>query len=245
MYNDKVENGLSKLLHRGLKSSEDNSALPTSDCIPYHDYVVFLPCGHCCPEVFADCRACKLEYPNTASRPGHPTDEDCFCHYCVESELTENLSDSSREAAQRLIEEKQSESEFDVFLCHNNEDKEEVKYIGERLKDIGLLPWLDVWEIRPGTPWLQQLQEVLKSIKSAAIFVGANGIGPWQQKEIEALLINFDKRGCPVIPSILKNCREQPSLPIFLERLHYVDFRKDNPDPFKQLRFGITGKRAN
>jgi tetratricopeptide (TPR) repeat protein len=39
---------------------------------------------------------------------------------------------------------------FDVFLCHNSQDKPKVKEIAEKLKQQGLTPWLDVWELRPG-----------------------------------------------------------------------------------------------
>jgi hypothetical protein len=30
-----------------------------------------------------------------------------------------------------------------VFMCHNSKDKQEVMAIGERLKERGILPWLD------------------------------------------------------------------------------------------------------
>jgi hypothetical protein len=41
-----------------------------------------------------------------------------------------------------------SMSHFDVFLCHNPADKPAVKAIGERLKDAGVKPWLDEWELQ-------------------------------------------------------------------------------------------------
>ena len=48
--------------------------------------------------------------------------------------------------------------DYDVFLCHNTKDKPQVIAIGERLKERGILPWLDIWEIRPGTRWQKELQ---------------------------------------------------------------------------------------
>ena len=47
---------------------------------------------------------------------------------------------------------------FDVFLCHNSRDKPRVKQIGEELKQQGVLPWLDEWELRPGLPWQRALE---------------------------------------------------------------------------------------
>ncbi|MEM1392810.1 MAG: toll/interleukin-1 receptor domain-containing protein [Cyanobacteria bacterium P01_H01_bin.150] len=53
----------------------------------------------------------------------------------------------------------QSDIQFDVFLCHNSNDKMEIKRIGEQLKQQGLKPWLDEWEFRPGLPWQRELLE--------------------------------------------------------------------------------------
>ena len=49
--------------------------------------------------------------------------------------------------------------DYDVFLCHNSRDKEQVVAIGERLKERGILPWLDIWEIQPGRRWQQRTSE--------------------------------------------------------------------------------------
>src|SRR5437773_2270755 len=72
---------------------------------------------------------------------------------------------------------------YDVFLCYNSRDKEPVIAIGEQLRERGIRPWLDLWEIRPGTRWQKELQKHLKSISSAAVFIGASGAGPWQELE--------------------------------------------------------------
>ena len=42
---------------------------------------------------------------------------------------------------------------FDVFLCHNSEDKPAVRELAQRLRERGLRPWLDERELRPGQPW--------------------------------------------------------------------------------------------
>jgi WD40 repeat protein len=83
-----------------------------------------------------------------------------------------------RDAAASVLQGKIETSDFDVFLCHNSEDKPAVKEIGERLKEQGILPWLDEWELRPGLPWQRLLEEQIEQIKSAAVFIGQSGIGP-------------------------------------------------------------------
>jgi hypothetical protein len=135
-----------------------------------------------------------------------------------------------------------AQKDFDVFLCHNGKNKDEIKRIGEMLKEQGILPWLDEWELRPGIPWQHLLQQQIKQIKSAAVFVGKDGIGPWQQQEIAAFLREFVKRRCPVIPVLLAKAPKQPRIPPFLEGMTWVDFREQAPDPMARLIWGITGK---
>ena len=135
--------------------------------------------------------------------------------------------------------------DFDVFLCHNSEDEPAVKEIGERLKEQGILPWLDEWELRPGLPWQRLLEQQIAQIKSAAVFIGQSGIGPWQQLELEAFLREFVARGCPVIPVLLPDAPKKPRLPVFLRGMTWVDFRKREPDPMEQLIWGITGERRS
>jgi small GTP-binding protein len=133
--------------------------------------------------------------------------------------------------------------EFDVFLCYNNDDRAAVSNIGRRLIDKGILPWLDEWELRPGLPWQRALEDQIGKIKSAAVFVGSSGLGPWHQLELEALLREFAERNCPVIPVILENIPKKPALPIFLKGHTWVDFAHKLPDPLEKLIWGITGQR--
>jgi len=134
--------------------------------------------------------------------------------------------------------------DYDVFLCYNSKDRENVMKIGERLRERGLLPWLDIWEIPPGVRWQKELQRRLKSIKSAAVFIGPKGPGPWQELEVESMLQQLAKRDRPIIPVILQGRAGHPRLPPFLGLWHAVDMRRPEPDPFEQLVWGITGERV-
>ncbi|GIK62510.1 MAG: hypothetical protein BroJett018_03040 [Chloroflexota bacterium] len=145
--------------------------------------------------------------------------------------------------ASAIVNGKTELGEFDVFMCHNNQNKAEVIRIATKLKEKGIRPWLDEWELRPGLPWQRLLEQQIENIKSVAIFVGKNGIGPWQDLELGAFIREFIKRSMPVIPVILPDCQQPPALPIFLTSMTWVDFRKESPDPFEHLIWGITGKR--
>lgn len=144
-----------------------------------------------------------------------------------------------------ILDQKIKSNEFDVFLCHNSIDKPTIKEIARRLKERGIRPWLDEWELRPGLMWQRELDKQIEHIKSAAVFAGQNGLGPWQDMELFAFLRKFVTRECPVIPVILSDCEEVPKLPTLLEGMTWVDFRKNDPDPLEQLIWGITGQRIS
>jgi hypothetical protein len=133
---------------------------------------------------------------------------------------------------------------FDVFLCHNSEDEPAVREISKKLAEKNIEPWLDEDQIRPGTSRQTALGQQIESIKSAAVFVGKNGIGPWQDEEIQAFLSEFLRRKCPVIPTVLLGATKTPELPWTLRNRHWVDFRVSEPDPLKQLIWGITGVKS-
>jgi hypothetical protein len=107
-----------------------------------------------------------------------------------------------------------TEQQFDVFLCHNSEDKPAVMEIAQQLRQNGLKPWLDLWELRPGSIWQFVLEQQIENIGAAAVFVGQQGLGPWQEQEIYAFLQEFMRRKCPVIPVLLSDAPQQPRLPI-------------------------------
>lgn len=152
---------------------------------------------------------------------------------------------AARFAARRELERKRACAEFDVFLCHNGADKPSVRRIADRLEEVGLLPWLDERELPPGQPWQQLLEKQIAHIRAAAVFVGAAGVGPWQEQELYGFLREFVSRRSPVIPVLLPDAPEKPELPIFLKAMTWVDFRLQDPDPLSRLIWGITGRRPN
>jgi len=133
--------------------------------------------------------------------------------------------------------------EFDVFLCYNHADRSAVERIARQLKDAGIRPWLDVWELKPGQRWQVQLEEQIERIRTAAVFIGSSGIGEFQKGEMFAFLAAFTSRESAVIPVFLRDAPQQVKLPLFLKQMHWVDFRENDPDPWDGLIWGITGKK--
>jgi hypothetical protein len=161
----------------------------------------------------------------------------------IEIHMKNNI-ESTHKLHYSAIQDKIAINDFDVFLCYHGIDNSFVKRIGEQLKESGLFPWLDEWELRPGLPWQRLLEDQIEHIKSVAVFVGANSVGPWQQMEIDAFLREFVSRGCPVIPVILPDAPKEPRLPLFLAGMTWVDFRRREPEPLARLIWGITGQKG-
>ena len=160
------------------------------------------------------------------------------------AEPTQRWTGRGKTAA-AVLKNKMDAGTFDVFLCHNFHDKPRVKEIGEELKLQGVLPWLDEWELRPGLSWQRALEQQIEKVSAAAVFVGAEGLGPWQHNEIDAFLRQFADKDSPVIPVLLPDAPATPALPTFLRAMTWVDFRVTDPDPMERLLWGITGRRAD
>jgi WD40 repeat protein len=151
-------------------------------------------------------------------------------------------ADAARQsaAASAVLRGKEEVAEFDVFLCHNVQDKPAVRELAQQLRGRGLRPWLDERELQPGLPWQRVLEEQIQRIPAAIVVVGSR-IGPWQDQELAAFLRQFVKRRCPVIPVLLHGA-ERPELPTFLDGMTWVDLAVTDPDPLVQLEWGITGR---
>jgi len=144
-------------------------------------------------------------------------------------------------------EEKEQSMSFHVFLSHNSKDKPSVLLLKKRLvTDYQLSVWFDADQLRPGLPWQRLLEEGIRQSESIAVLIGSDGIGPWENEEMQAALQIGVRDGRPVIPVLLPDAPSKPELPMFLSNRTWVDlregFRKDGLD---QLVWGITGVKPN
>ena len=134
---------------------------------------------------------------------------------------------------------------FDVFLSHNSKDKPAVRQIAEELRDRrGLNVWLDEWELPPGVPWQDELETIIRTVRSAAVLVGADGLGPWEMPEMRGCLVEMVNRKLRVIPVLLPGTPTKPQLPMFLAQNTWVDLRGGiTEEGLDRLEWGITGKK--
>src|SRR4051812_47019166 len=110
---------------------------------------------------------------------------------------------------------------FDVFFSYHWRDHASVELVARTLTERGLRVFLDRWYLEPGQPWPRVLERTLASCKSVAVFLGVEGLGPWQQRERDLALDRQGREpGFPVIPVLLT--RADPALG-FLKLNTWVD----------------------
>jgi WD40 repeat protein/DNA-directed RNA polymerase subunit RPC12/RpoP len=159
----------------------------------------------------------------------------------------EKEADEKKEQAVGLTTYKAKEDigEFDVFMAHNSEDKQQVIALSEILKGRGLNPWLDVEQIPPGRWFQDVIQQVIPKVKSAAIITGKKGMGKWEILELRSFISQCVEKDIPVIPVLLPGISKLPSKLLFLKELNWVRFMDniDETEALDNLVWGITGER--
>ncbi len=132
---------------------------------------------------------------------------------------------------------------YDVFFSYNSTDRKAVVSIAKKLLKRKLRPWVDDWDLVPGTSWQDALAAQLGQIGAMAVFMGPGGLGPWQSNEIKAFLNQSANRDCIIIPVILPGYDERIELPLFLQTIQCVDFRVSERIGLDDLVWAVTGRR--
>jgi WD40 repeat protein len=141
-----------------------------------------------------------------------------------------------------MVEEK---THYHVFLSHNSEDKAAVEPLAVMLREKGLNPFLDKWNLVPGEPIEDALIEALENSDSAVIFVGPGGEGPWQSEEMRDILKRAVKshNEFRAIPVLLPNASAGALEKSFLSSRLWIEFKDvDDEDALLRLVKAIKGE---
>jgi TIR domain len=146
---------------------------------------------------------------------------------------------------------------FDVFLCHNSKDKADVEMICEALRKRRIKPWLDSSHksgsgLLVGDDISPVVKDNIKLSKFIAVFIGENGLGTYQKKELKFICEERHKgRSFTIIPVFLADRNEIISHvpPCFLgesyDELLYADFSKPRFNGLNQLSRKIKSVPKN
>ncbi len=98
------------------------------------------------------------------------------------------------------------EYEYDVFICHASEDKEDcVNRLATALKEEGVKVWYDEFSLKLGDKLRKKIDEGLNSSRYGVVVLSPNFFKKeWPQDELEGLLA-IEKRGKKVILPIWHN----------------------------------------
>ena len=134
----------------------------------------------------------------------------------------------------------------DVFLSYHSKDKPAVERLGLLLRDAGINPWLDTWNLIPGDSWQSAIETALQECLACAIIVGPASIGSWQHEEMRAAIDKqVNERRFRVIPVLLPGAErgERSQLPRFLVANTWVEFRSglDDKESLRRLICGVRG----
>ncbi|GAK48799.1 GUN4 domain protein [Candidatus Moduliflexus flocculans] len=134
---------------------------------------------------------------------------------------------------------------YDIFLSHHNNDKAQIGALALWLKNQGVAVWFDAWNLVPGLPWQEGIEEGILQSRSMAIFVGASGLGQWEIPEMRAAIQLYVERQSPVVPIFLPGCPADITLPLLLQRFVWIDFRNgmDDTDTREKLLAAIRTYR--
>jgi len=128
-----------------------------------------------------------------------------------------------------------SPDDHSVFASYNSHDRAVVQNIVDQLLWHDIQVWLDVRQLLAGQCWLPVLEAEIKRCRTALIFLGPHGQGPWQVSEIHSILERQAEGQCTVIPVLLAGGQ----VPLVLRQFTWVDFNQKRPDPIQRLINGI------
>ncbi|BAZ36748.1 hypothetical protein NIES4101_26680 (plasmid) [Calothrix sp. NIES-4101] len=132
--------------------------------------------------------------------------------------------------------------EFDAFCVHNSKDKTWMKTIAGKLRQRGLKLWIDEEQILGGESFQKKIQEAIPKVRSAVIFIGENGLGDWQEEEVQGLLQECKQSDKPLIPVLLPGIKEVPNDLRFLKLRNWVSFDDGNYQALNKLEASIRRK---
>jgi energy-coupling factor transporter ATP-binding protein EcfA2 len=119
---------------------------------------------------------------------------------------------------------------YDVFLSHNSQDNAVIERLAMKLKETGVSPWLDSWNLTPGGDWQEEIDQALLESRACAVFLGPNGLGDWSREELRLARDRAVRdRSFRLFPVLLPGAPDPipaDALPPFLPLHTWVDLRR-------------------
>lgn len=130
-----------------------------------------------------------------------------------------------------------------IFICYNSLNQTEVAQYVYKLKEYKLAIFFDSENILGGQYWEKRITEEIETSEVSLIFIGRNGIGPFQNKEIHFILnwktkTENGSNNYKIIPIFLFNVKkgeESKYIPLTLFDYQYIKFNKNIEIPINEI----------
>jgi hypothetical protein len=120
---------------------------------------------------------------------------------------------------------------LDLFLSYNSRDRAAVEQVRMLLGARGLSVFYDRESLGLGLDWFEPLERALHQVHGVIVFLGPNGLGRWQKREmVLALDRQTTEPTFPVIPVLLPGSEANDYSGFILQNT-YADLRGGLDDP--------------
>lgn len=129
-----------------------------------------------------------------------------------------------------------------ILISYKRDDCDEfASWLARRLREEGVDPWFDNWNLKPGDSLTEKLEKAFESTHACVILLTPKYMsGAWSTREMQTAITHSLKGNYRVIPIVVRDCE----IPRLLEDLVRVYFISDEPvereKSFQQLLVGIT-----
>ena len=134
----------------------------------------------------------------------------------------------------------------DLFLSYNSQDRVAVQQVRTLLGARGVSVFYDRESLGLGLNWFEPLERALRQVHGVLVFLGPNGLGRWQRREMAlALDRQTTEATFPVIPVLLPESQLE-DYGGFLLQCTYADLRSklDDRDTLDAIERAVRGTAA-
>ncbi|MGN9891775.1 toll/interleukin-1 receptor domain-containing protein [Micromonospora sp. L31] len=110
----------------------------------------------------------------------------------------------------------------DAFLAYHSSDVNMVRRIATELKKLNARCWFDRDDLLPGQLVQDALEAALQNCRSTVVFIGAEGLGPWERFEYRHAVSTAVYNGQAIIPVLLNGPRFPADAPAFIRQFYAV-----------------------